>query len=135
MLCPPSRLPLDEDQNRRDLIRQTGGGAGWFPGQTHTRAGPSKNGARPSTATEWLLPRCLCPERDHSGDLPLVPHLVDLGLKVLEILLDEVREAPLLEQVLAHGLARPALDDGLGLAVVAHDAVLDLVEREDTGLD
>src|SRR6266508_2022417 len=82
-----------------------------------------------------LLPGLFLPEGNHAGDLPLGPHLVDLGLEIVDVLFDEVGEAPLLEQVLAHGLTRPALDDGLGLAVVPHDAVLDLVEREDAGLD
>src|SRR6185295_14530199 len=74
-------------------------------------------------------------ERHDRRNLPLLPHLVDLGLEVPEVLLGEVREPSLLEQVLAHGLAGPAVDDRLGLAVVLHDPVLDLVEREDAGLD
>src|SRR5262249_43044200 len=81
------------------------------------------------------LLRLLLPERDHAGDLPLGPHLVDLALEVLEVLLGEVGEPALLQEVLAHGLARPSLEEGLGLAIVPHDAVLDLVEREDPGLD
>src|SRR3989441_138571 len=60
---------------------------------------------------------------------------VGLLLEVLEVLLGEVREAALLQEVLAHGLALPPLDDRLGLAVVPHLVVLDLVEGEDTGLD
>src|SRR5438132_9247619 len=54
-------------------------------------------------------------ERDNTGNLPVVPHLVHLGLEVLEVFLDGVGEAALLEQVLAHRLARAALHDGLGL--------------------
>src|SRR5262245_57605550 len=82
-----------------------------------------------------LLAGALLPERDHSRDFPLVPHLVHLALEVPEVLLREVSEASLLEQVLADRLAWPALHDGLGFAVVPHDAVLDLVERKDAGLD
>src|SRR5438128_11432605 len=94
-------------------------------------------GARPRPGPRWmnrggLLARRGPSERDDTGNLPLVPHLVHLGLEVLEILLGEVSKAALLEQVLSHGLARAAFHDGLGLAVVAHHAVLDLVERKDT---
>src|SRR5437762_12320413 len=89
----------------------------------------------------WLLDlqrrlrRLQAAEGHDRRDLPLLPHLVDLLLEVLEVLLGEVGEPALLQEVLAHGLARPPLDEGLGLAVVLHPAVLDLVEREDTGLD
>src|SRR6266581_8935820 len=94
-------------------------------------------GARPRPGPRWmnrggLLARRGPSERDDTGNLPLVPHLVHLGLEVLEILLGEVSKAALLEQVFSHGLARAAFHDGLGLAVVAHHAVLDLVERKDT---
>src|SRR2546428_6098353 len=34
-------------------------------------------------------------ERDHTGNEPLGPHLVDLVLEVLDVLFGEVREAPL----------------------------------------
>ena len=44
-------------------------------------------------------------------------------------------EPPLLQEVLAHRLAGAPLDDRLGLAVVLHLPVFDLVEREDAGLD
>src|SRR5437773_1154801 len=74
-------------------------------------------------------------KRHDAGDLPLLPLLVHLRLEVRQVLLGEVGEAALLEQVFPHGLARAALDDRLGLAVVLHHAVLDLVEREDARLD
>src|SRR5262245_65832227 len=80
-----------------------------------------------------LLRGLLLPEGDHSRDLPLVPHLVHLCLEVPEVLFREMCEASLLQQVFAHRLSRTALDDGLRLAVMPHDAVLDLVEREDAG--
>src|SRR5262249_62046881 len=63
-------------------------------------------------------------EGDHARDLPLVPHLVDLGLEVGEVFLGEVSEAALLQEVLAGRLAGSALHQGLGLPVVADDAVL-----------
>src|SRR3989441_3460738 len=74
-------------------------------------------------------------ERNDRRDLPLLPHLVDLALEVREVFLGEVREAPLLQQVLSDGLALAAFHDGLGLSVVLHLPVLDLVEREESGLD
>src|SRR2546425_693056 len=43
--------------------------------------------------------------------------------------------AVLFKEVLALGLARPPLDDRLGLAVVPHLVIFDLVEGEDPGLD
>src|SRR2546422_4376200 len=101
--------------------------------QHMTRAG---RGSRPRPGPRWmnrgglLAGRGLL-ERDNTRDLPRVPHLVHLGLEVLEVFLGKVGEAALLEQVLAHGLPRPTLHDGLGLAVVAHHAILDLVERKD----
>src|SRR5206468_11574035 len=85
----------------------------------------------------WLLRRqrrlrlVQTPERHHRRNLPFLPHLVHLCLEVVEILLDEVGEPPLLEEVLAHRLAWPPLDDRLGLAVVLHLAIFDLVERYD----
>src|SRR5881628_2191380 len=96
---------------------------------------------RSRATSGWLLDLqrrlgCLQTAEGHDGrDLPLLPHLVDLLLEVLEVLLGEVREAALLQEVLAHGLALPPFDEGLGLAVVPHLAVLDLVEGEDTRLD
>src|SRR6266850_5205950 len=81
------------------------------------------------------LRRVQTPERYHRRNLPLLPHLVDLRLEVVEILLDEVREPPLLQEILAHRLAGAPLDDRLGLAVVLHVPVFDFVEREDPGLD
>src|SRR5262249_25675587 len=56
------------------------------------------------------------PERHHGRNLPLVPHLVHLRLEVIEVLLDEVGEPPLLQEVLADWLARTTLDERLGLA-------------------
>src|SRR5713101_3709547 len=90
---------------------------------------------RPPVCGGGLLAPALPPERNHARDLPLVPHVVDLGLEVLEVFLEEVGEAALLEEVLSHGLARPPFDDRLGLTVVTDHAVLDLVEGEDAGRD
>src|SRR5215475_9002732 len=73
----------------------------------------------------------LLPEGDDAGNLPLVPHLVHLRLEVLEVLLGEVGEAALLEQVFPYRFARPAFGDGLGLAIVPNDAVLNFVQGED----
>src|SRR5207245_8865284 len=101
------------------------------PGLTRRRTDRSR------ATSGWLLdpqrrPGCLQAAEGHDGrDLPLLPHLVDLLLEVLEVLLGEVREAALLQEVLAHGLALSPFDEGLGLAVVLHLAVLDLVEGED----
>src|SRR6267142_4315689 len=93
----------------------------------------------PSALGCGLLQRCLGgvhpPERHDAGHFPLVPRLVDLGLEVRQVLLGEVGEPALLQEVLADRLAGAALDDRLRLAVVAELAVLDLVEREDAGLD
>src|SRR5262245_65967385 len=75
------------------------------------------------------------PEWHDGWDLPLVPHLVHLCLEVVEILLDEVGEPPLLQEVLADRLACTTLDDRLGLAVVLHLAVFHLVEGEESGLE
>src|SRR3989454_12094256 len=119
----------------RPKTERAGPRPGPGPGLTRRRTERSR------ATSGWLLDLqgrlgCLQTAEGHDGrDLPLLPHLVDLLLEVLQILLDEMGEAPLLEQVLAHGLARPPLDEGLGLAVVLHLAVLDLVEREDAGLD
>src|SRR5687768_111176 len=110
-------------------------------GRTPFRARPRLMVTRTSPALLRLLdaqggPGGVEPlERHDPGDLPLVPRLVDLGLEVGQILLGEVREVPLLEQVLADRLAGPTLDDRLRLAVILQHAVLDLVEREDAGLD
>jgi hypothetical protein len=49
---------------------------------------------------------------DHAGDDPLLPHLVDLGLEVVDVLVGEVREAALALEVLDDRLALlPALRD------------------------
>src|SRR6266849_6988344 len=105
--------------------------------QIRNRAKPRTLSARawPPGEGEPLLCRDLPAERDHAWDLPRVPHRVDLLLEVLKVLFREVGEAALLEQVLAHRLARATLHDGLGLAVVTHHPVLHLVEWEDAGLD
>src|SRR2546427_4551598 len=58
--------------------------------------------------------------------------VVDLGLEVGQVLLGEVGEAALLQEVLAHGLAGPAVHERLRLAVVLHHAVLDLRSEEHT---
>ena len=36
-------------------------------------------------------------ERDHPGHQPLVPHVVDLALEVIDVIVREMREAPLLQ--------------------------------------
>src|SRR5205809_1887526 len=75
-------------------------------------------------------------ERDHAGDQPFGPHLVDLGLEVLHVLVDEVSEAALALQVLVHRLALlAALGDLPGRTGEVADAVDDLVERPDPALD
>src|SRR5215470_19640796 len=81
-----------------------------------------------------LLRSTFLPERDNARNFPFVPHLVDLLLEVREIFLGKVGEPALLEQVLAHGLARAPFGDRLGLSVVTHHTVLHLVEREDARL-
>src|SRR2546428_5123748 len=78
--------------------------------------------------------------RDGEGDdprnEPLGPHLVDLGLEVLHVLVDEVGEAALALQVLVHRLALlAALGDLPCRTGEVADAVDDLVERPDPALD
>src|SRR5579875_748324 len=70
-------------------------------------------------------------EGGHAGDLPLLPHLVDHLLDVGDVLVDQVGEAALPHEVLAHG------DAALLAAVVGvDDLALDhLVQREDAALD
>src|SRR5947199_10553635 len=96
---------------RRRKPERAGPRPGPGPGLTRRRTERSR------ATSGWLLdlqrrPGCLQTAEGHDGrDLPLLPHLVDLLLEVLEVLLGEVREAALLQEVLAHGLARPPLDD------------------------
>src|SRR6059036_524276 len=71
---------------RTRRYRPTGGSLTGREGQA-----PTTSVALDSRAN-GLLPRLLLPERDHAGDLPLVPHLVHLGLEVAQVLLDEVGE-------------------------------------------
>src|SRR5256885_11085227 len=75
-------------------------------------------------------------ERDHAGDEPLGPHLVDLRLEVLDILIDEVREPALPAQVLDDRLALLATLRDLTRRTreVAH-AIDHFVERPDAALD
>src|SRR5438309_9190141 len=75
-------------------------------------------------------------ERDHPRDEPFGPHLVDLVLEVLHVLVDEMREATLALEVLVHRLALLAAFRDLprGTGEVA-DSVDDLVERPDPALD
>src|SRR5262249_39214608 len=118
------------------------------PASRNARRGRTRRGARPRNAsrTGWSpiqslfhvqrrLPGVQLAERHDTRNLPLLPLLVHLLLEISQVLLGEVSEAALLEQVFANRLARATLDDRLRLAVVLHDAVLDLVEREDPGLD
>src|SRR2546421_5280961 len=75
-------------------------------------------------------------EWDHPRDEPLGPHLVDLVLEVLHILVGEVREAPLALQVLIDRFALlPPLRNLAGRAGEVAHAVHDLVERPDPALD
>src|SRR6266850_4694203 len=75
-------------------------------------------------------------ERDHSRDEPLGPHLVDLRLEVLDVLVDEVREAALPLEVLVHRLALlTAFRDLTRRSGEVAYAVDDFVERPDAGLD
>jgi hypothetical protein len=49
------------------------------------------------TLTRWRgVGLHLCPERDHTGNKPLSPHLVDLALEVIDIIVGKVRESSLL---------------------------------------
>jgi hypothetical protein len=49
------------------------------------------------TLTRWRgVGLHLCPERDHTGNKPLSPHLVDLTLEVIDIIVGKVRESSLL---------------------------------------
>src|SRR5262245_14481468 len=102
------------------------------PGPTLLRAPRrSQRGSRRLLRRQRGARRVEATERHDGRNLPFLPHLVDLLLEVLQVLLDEVSEPPLLEEVFPDRLADPALDDRLGLAVVLHLAVLDLVQRED----
>src|SRR5258708_18911870 len=75
-------------------------------------------------------------ERDHARDEPLGPHLVDLVLEVLDVLVGEVREAALALQVLEDRLALlAALGDLPCRTGQVADAVHDLVERPDPAFD
>src|SRR5438067_429308 len=74
--------------------------------------------------------RQLRSERDHAGNQPLGPHLVDLALEVIEVVVGEVREPPLAQQVVAD--RRPlqaAFGDVAGLAQQADHALFHFVER------
>src|SRR6266545_579284 len=75
-------------------------------------------------------------ERDHPWDEPVRPHLVDLRLEVLDVLVDEVCETTLPLEVLVDGLALLAALGDLSRRTgeVAH-AVHDLVQRPDPALD
>src|SRR2546430_1300455 len=75
-------------------------------------------------------------EGNHARDQPFGPHLVDLGLEVLHVLVGEVREPALALEVLEHRLALlAALGDLPGRTGQIADAVDDLVERPDPALD
>src|SRR2546423_4963932 len=75
-------------------------------------------------------------EGDHTRDQPFGPHLVDLGLEVLDVLVREVREPALALQVLEHRLALlAALGDLPRRTGQVADAVDDLIERPDPALD
>src|SRR3954468_325316 len=75
-------------------------------------------------------------ERNDSWHYPLVPHLVDLALEIIDVIVGEVGEATLLEQVVANGEAlHAAVGDVAGLADELHDAVLHFVERPGSGED
>ena len=60
---------------------------------------------KPVTTNPWTIPRSLsgrrvglhfCPERDHTGNQPLSPHLIDFTLEVIDIIFGKVRESSLL---------------------------------------
>src|SRR3954464_11273328 len=69
-------------------------------------------------------------ERNDSWHYPLVPHLIDLALEIIDVVVGEVGEAALLEQVVANREPlHAAVGDVAGLADELHDAVLDLVQR------
>src|SRR5213078_2820106 len=75
-------------------------------------------------------------EGDHARDEPLGPHLVDLVLEVLHVLLGEVREASLSLQIFVDRLALlAALGDLPRRTGKVADAIDDLVERPDPALD
>src|SRR5204862_5062498 len=73
---------------------------------------------------------------DHARNEPLGPHLVDLRLEVLDILVDEVREPALPAQVLDDRLALLATLRDLTRrpGEIAH-AIDHFVERPDAALD
>src|SRR2546425_6374184 len=75
------------------------------------------------------------PEGNDARDQPLLPHIIDLRLEVVDVVVGEVREAPLSQQVVSHRLALGALlGNALAAAVEFQHAVFDLVQRPDPGL-
>src|SRR5579871_1619210 len=73
-------------------------------------------------------------ERQHAGHEPAGPHLVDLGLEVVDVVVGKVSKQPLLQQVVAYRQPLlPPLRDLLRLAVQREPVVQDLEQREDPG--
>src|SRR5215470_1293836 len=72
-------------------------------------------------------------ERDHSRNQPFVPHLIDLRLEVVDVIVVEVSEPPLPEKVVAHRRSlQAAVGDVPGFADQLESAVFNLVQRPDT---
>src|SRR5271167_5087122 len=77
----------------------------------------------------------LLPERNDARDEPVVPHVVNLRLKELNVFVNEVREAALLEQVVLDGQPLvTAFGDFSSLAVELEHSVFDFVQRPDAGV-
>src|SRR3979409_2527847 len=78
----------------------------------------------------WTILVKLLLERDHAGDDPLVPHIVNLALEIIDVVVGEVWDAALLEQVVPNRESlHAAVGDVARLADELDDAVLHLVER------
>ena len=73
---------------------------------------------------------------DDAWEPPFFPHLVDLGLVVVHVLVGEVGEPTLALEEIVNGLPlATASGDHAGRAVEADYAVFDLVLHPDSGLD
>src|SRR5262249_61954219 len=89
-------------------------------------------------ATNVALPLCggrfvglqVFPERDHTGNQPPSPHLVNLALEVIHIVSRKVGESPLPGQIIADRQAADAAWGALfGPAGRAQHSAFDLVPR------
>src|SRR5438105_11825672 len=75
-------------------------------------------------------------EGNNSRYQPLIPHLIDLALEVIDVIIDEMCEPSLLQQVVADRQTfEAAAGNLLGLAIELQLAVFDLVQRPDAGVD